>query len=218
MSGPRAPHAPKKTPPRKRGRRPKGRGDTRRDILRAAVDVFAREGYDHATVRAISAAAHVDPALVFHYFRGKDRLFVEAMRTKMEPPEPSVFPVPANLEEAGVQVVGLFLERWGGGDGSTPFLGLLRSAASNPRAAALLRTLFKETITPFVSEALGPEDVELRVGLVGSQLLGIGTMRYVLQVEPLASMPSEEVARLVGPTVGRYLRVSRAAEGREDGT
>ncbi len=213
MNGPSASRARTRHPPRKRGRRPKGKGDTRRDILRAAVIVFAQEGYDHATVRAIAAAAHVDPALVFHYFRGKDRLFVEAMKTKMEPPEPSVFPGPANLEDAGVQVVRLFLERWSGGDGSTPFLGLLRSAASNPRAAALLRTLFEETITPFVSEALGPQDVELRVGLVGSQLLGLGTMRYVLQVEPLASMPAEEVARLVGPTVGRYLRASRAAKG-----
>ncbi len=199
----------RKARPRKRGRRPKGKGDTRRDILRAALDVFAREGYDHATVRDIASAARVDPALVFHYFRGKDGLFVEAMKTKMEPPGPSDFTASVDLEKGSVQVVRLFLERWGGGDGPTPFLGLLRSAASNPRAAALLRTLFEETITPFVSEALGPEDAELRVALVGSQLLGLGTMRYVLQVEPLASMPSEEVARLVGPTLARYLRATR---------
>lgn len=209
MTAPRASQEPARTHPRKRGRRPKGKGDTRRDILRAALDVFAREGYDHATVRDIAAAARVDPALVFHYFRGKDGLFVEAMKTKMERPEPSTFSGPASLDEACVQVVRLFLERWGGGDGSTPFLGLLRSAASNPRAAALLRTLFEETITPFVSEAPGPQDVELRVALVGSQLLGLGTLRYVLKVEPLASMPSDEVARLVGPTLARYLRASR---------
>ncbi len=190
---------------RRKGRRPKGTGDTKEDILRAALDVFALRGFDRATVRAIAKEAKVDPALVFHFFGGKDRLFVAAMKSKMKRPGPSELPEFEDIEERGVRIVRLFLERWGGDRGPTPFLGLMRSAASNPRAAAMLRTLFRETIMPAVADVHGPEDADLRVAFVGSQLLGLGVMRYVLRVEPLASLPIEDVARYAGPTIARYL-------------
>ena len=41
--------------------------------------------------------------------------------------------------------------------------------------------------------------------MVGSQLVGIFVARYLVRVEPLASMSSEEVARMAGPNVQRYL-------------
>ena len=40
---------------------------------------------------------------------------------------------------------------------------------------------------------------------MGSQVLGLVMARYVVKVEPLASLPAREVARIVGPTLDRYL-------------
>jgi AcrR family transcriptional regulator len=51
------------------------------------------------------------------------------------------------------------------------------------------------------------EDTEalLRVVLCGSQIVGLGMARYVVRVEPLASMPVERLVALYAPTLQRYL-------------
>ena len=60
-------------------RRPSGRrrGDsgTRQAILDAAREQFAARGYDGASLRAIAAAAGVDPALIRHFHGSKGDLF-----------------------------------------------------------------------------------------------------------------------------------------------
>src|SRR5919198_2221378 len=61
-----------------RGRRPGG-GDTRAAIAGAARALFAEGGYDRTSIRAVAAAASVDPALVMHFFGSKQKLFVETM-------------------------------------------------------------------------------------------------------------------------------------------
>ena len=99
----------------------------------------------------------------------------------------------------------MFLERMGGDHGPTPFLALLRSAMSDPNAAVLLRELFEQEIIIHASKTLGTGDTNLRVALTASQLLGLGAIRYVLQLEPLASMPIENVAKLVAPSITSYL-------------
>jgi hypothetical protein len=41
--------------------------------------------------------------------------------------------------------------------------------------------------------------------LVASQIMGLLAARYIARVEPLASLPAEEVVPLVAPTLQRYL-------------
>jgi hypothetical protein len=36
-------------------------------------------------------------------------------------------------------------------------------------------------------------------------MLGLGLARYLLRIEPLASMDPEDVVAMIGPTVQRYL-------------
>jgi hypothetical protein len=40
---------------------------------------------------------------------------------------------------------------------------------------------------------------------VGSQLMGLALIRYILCVEPLAGAPIETVVAAVGPTIQRYV-------------
>lgn len=47
-------------------------GDKRGDILRAAVQVFARDGFDGAKVTTIASEAKVATGSVYLYFAGKD--------------------------------------------------------------------------------------------------------------------------------------------------
>ena len=59
-----------------RGRRPRTRSlDTRAAILAAAEEVFAQAGLDGARIDAIAAAAGVNKALLYYYFKSKDGLY-----------------------------------------------------------------------------------------------------------------------------------------------
>ena len=48
---------------------------TRDRILKAAKFIFGRDGYDHATIRAIADEADINPAMVMRYYGNKEALF-----------------------------------------------------------------------------------------------------------------------------------------------
>ncbi|HXQ62965.1 MAG TPA: hypothetical protein VN796_11570, partial [Acidimicrobiales bacterium] len=52
-----------------------------------------------------------------------------------------------------------------------------------------------------------------RRALVSSQLLGLGWVRYVMRVEPIATADRADVARWVGPTIDRYVNGQLPPEG-----
>jgi hypothetical protein len=52
---------------------------------------------------------------------------------------------------------------------------------------------------------LPADEAERRVQLVISQMAGLVLTRYLLALEPLASMPPEDVVAWVAPTIQRYL-------------
>ncbi len=56
----------------------------REEILRAALDVVAREGYRGASVKQIADAAGLSQAGLLHYFGSKEELFTEILRTRDE--------------------------------------------------------------------------------------------------------------------------------------
>ena len=42
---------------------------------------------------------------------------------------------------------------------------------------------------------------------VASQMIGLIMARYVLEIEPLASLPADDVVAVVAPTIQRYLEM-----------
>ncbi|MFI5505857.1 helix-turn-helix domain-containing protein [Mycobacterium sp. NPDC051804] len=48
---------------------------------------FGQNGLERTTIRSVAKAAKVDPALVMHYFGNKDKLFAEASRLDISPPD-----------------------------------------------------------------------------------------------------------------------------------
>ena len=190
----------------KLGRRPKGSGNPRDDILRAAQKEFGERGFDRASIRAVARRARVNPALVYHYFRSKENLFRECVRPLIRPPPPGLVESLARDADAGTVLVRIFLERWAGGPGSMAFAGLLRSASASPKVAAILRELVARQITPFVSAQTRPEEAERRVSLLASALLGAALVRFVVGLPGFRKASLDDIARSIGPTVMRYLR------------
>jgi AcrR family transcriptional regulator len=58
--------------------------NTRRSIVKAAVDLFAEEGFERASVRDIVAKARVNQAAINYHFKGKDGLYLEVLKIAFE--------------------------------------------------------------------------------------------------------------------------------------
>jgi TetR/AcrR family transcriptional regulator, regulator of biofilm formation and stress response len=75
---------PQSAAPPTRGRRDR-RGELRRgELLEAAIGLIGEQGLDAVTHRAVAAAAGVPAASTSYYFRSKDELIDEALRTLAE--------------------------------------------------------------------------------------------------------------------------------------
>ncbi len=186
----------------RRGRRP-GTPDTRAAILAAARELFATQGYAGTSVRSIAAAAGVDASLVHHYFGTKDDLFVAALELRVDPRVvvPPVFE--GGLEGAGERLMRLFVSVWDDEEKRLPLLALVRGALDSG-GQQLVRDGFMRMVLEPLAAGLGVED-ERRMLLVASQLMGLVLLRYLLVVEPLASMPADELVAVYAPTLQRYL-------------
>jgi AcrR family transcriptional regulator len=189
---------------RRPGRRP-GAEDTRGRILAAARDAFGDRGYEGATVRDVAARAGVDPALVHHYFGPKQRLFVAAV----EMPVDFAIAVPGLIDGPpdllGERFMRFILNLWERPEIRPLVLGLVRSATTDPVARTMLRRLLEEGPLLALARSLDRPDAPLRASLAGSQFVGLMMARFVVGVEPLASVDRETVIRSMGPTIQHYL-------------
>lgn len=198
-----APSEPPADAPRRRGRRPGG-VDTRAQLLAAARAVFAERGYDGATVRMIAERGGVDPAMVNHWFGGKEALFTAALELPVDPAAILADVLPGDPEQLAERVVNRFLTVWDA-TGGAPLAAVLQSVASHEEAARLLREFVTSVLVARVVRRAAPDRQELRGSLFGSQLIGLGLMRYVLKLEPLASADHATVVAAIAPTLQRYL-------------
>jgi AcrR family transcriptional regulator len=198
-----------------------GDSGTREAILQAAREQFAERGYDGGTIRAIAAAAGVDPALVHHFYGTKEGLFAAAMQLPFVPSE-AIGAALANRpagKPAGAHLVRTALALWDSPGLRESFVGILRSALTSDQAAAMLREFVSQAIlAPVASLAVGtdPEQTAFRTSLVGSHMLGLAMARYILQFPPLATADADTLAAAIGPTIDRYLTgdIETGAAGR----
>ena len=190
---------------RRSGRRP-GNQDTKQSILDAAQAVFAERGFDNASIRAIATAAKVDPALVHHYLGTKDKLFLASMNSPIDPAELVPKAMAGPRDQAGERLIRLVLSVWDSPAGSAA-LALLRSAMSNEWTARLMREFVVTQVLRRAVTELSMDEAEapLRASLLATQIAGLIVVRYILKVEPVASADAEELVRVIGPNVQRYL-------------
>lgn len=186
------------------GRRP-ATEDTRGAILAAARTSFSERGYDATSMRQVARDAGVDPALVAHYFGSKDALFAEALRVPIRPADFVAQVLAGDVDGLGERVARFFFSLWEDEVTRDPVLGLVRSAMSNDHAAELLRGFVTDALLGRIADGIGVADARLRATLVGSQLVGVGMLRYVVRVEPIASLGVDELVTWVAPTLQRYL-------------
>jgi AcrR family transcriptional regulator len=190
---------------RKRPGRPPGASDTRERILTSARELFARNGFDKTSIRAVAAGADVDPALVHHYFGTKTQLFAAAIHIPVDPME-----VIGPLREVPVEQIGrtlpsLLLPLWDSELGQG-FIATLRSILAG-NDVSLVRSFLQEVIVGEVGSRVDNPvgSGRIRVQYVASQLVGVVMARYILELEPFKSLPVEQIVDTIAPNLQRYL-------------
>ncbi|MFJ2031599.1 TetR family transcriptional regulator [Streptosporangium sp. NPDC087985] len=186
------------------GRRP-GTTQTREAILAAAQRAFAEQGYDATTIRRVADSARVDPALVLHFFGSKDGLFAAALRT--DPPTGDLVALAHSGDptDLGQRLTRRYLELWEEPQTGNRLLAIVRGASATPSASAMIAAFMTDEVMLPIANSIGSEQPELRANLTGAQLLGIATARYVLRVEPLASLDRNALVACLAPVVQHYL-------------
>ena len=198
--------------PRRRGPRSSAAGSesTRQAILDAARDSFLARGFARTTIRGVARTAGVDPALVSYYFGTKGDLFSASMNLQVRASEEIAKIVSGDIRTAGPRLVRLAMTTWDDSESGATFHALLRWIATDDSAPKAVQTYATEQIAGPIAQALAQAGVSVphareRATLVGSQIVGLAMMRYLLRLDPLAEASVDHLVEVVGPTVQHYL-------------
>jgi AcrR family transcriptional regulator len=181
---------------------PRSSAGTRANILHAARQRFASDGFHRATIRAIAADADIDPSMVMRYYGSKAALFAAAVDVDLRLPDLTTIP----RRRLGTTLVSHFLDRWERAADADALLLLLRSAATDESAAARLKEIFARQVAAAVRRIdPDPARADRRAGLVATQMLGLALCRAILRIPPVVEMPPDAIVEHVGATIQRYL-------------
>ncbi len=173
--------------------------DRRAALVSAARRQFADRGFTGASLRSIAQEAGVDASLVSHYFGDKQALLVATLDLPVDPAAQVRAVLDGPSEGLGERLVRAFVTTWD--PHAQVFATLVRTAVAGDLATSVVGTLLRSVVVEGLADRLDGEEVELRATLVASAVLGLGVARYVARLEPLASTPADDVARLHGPAV-----------------
>ncbi|WP_328439241.1 TetR family transcriptional regulator [Streptomyces sp. NBC_00444] len=192
---------------RRRGRpRRTESADTRDRILNAAREEFSERGYEKTSVRAIAKAAGVDSALVHHYYGTKEQVFEAAVEVAFAPAlKVRDVVVEGPLDDVGERMTRVIFGLWENPVTRAPLLAIVRSAVNTEAAAAVFRRLVSAQLMRRIAGQLDAPDAELRAELAAAQLVGVAMMRYVIKIEPVASVDVEQIITRVAPVVQGHL-------------
>ncbi|MEV8038105.1 TetR family transcriptional regulator [Streptomyces sp. NPDC086182] len=198
------------------GRRP-GDSGTREQILESALQLFADRGYARTTIRAIAEDAQVDPALVHHFFDNKEGVFDAAVNSPLS--VASIFDeLPPSLEgdvtSEAPWLARTYLSFWESDETRYGMTAIYRAGLADSATSETLRARVEESTMKWAATSGYKDrpDAETRAALASGHLVGLALMRYVLKIQPLASMDFEEFLAWVVPAL--ELRLSAELEPR----
>ena len=176
---------------------------TKLRLLQAAAGLFASRSFETVSTRAIAKEAGVDAALIHHYFGSKEGLFQAVLKSIIRPEDIEAEISISSRNSWGRELVHAVDRLWASPAAPAMKALLRRSLAGH---SDLIRDFVTTTILNRIIPHLDCSEPErhLRASLAGSQLSGL-VVRHIVGVEPLASLPSEEVTELIGPVIQHYL-------------
>jgi AcrR family transcriptional regulator len=156
--------------------------------------LFARDGYDGATIRAIANEAGVDNAMVIHFFTSKERLFAAVLEDLSAIlPTLGATASAGDRSERGRRLAQAYFELWESGETGEALRALIRGAIGSPNATAIMREFLDTQLIAPMSNS--------QMAMVSGMLLGVAITRYVVQAGPIAEMTRDQVVDMLAPSL-----------------
>ena len=181
------------------------RGVLAAKIVAAAREQFAETGWAGTTIRAIARSADVDPALVYHYFGSKEGLLDAATNPPQKWLESIAEVWTTPIQQLGKALITLLLASWADDEIGPTLRAILQTAAHEPTTREKLRRVVEGSLMGVSELGSDERDRLTRSGLISSQMMGVALMRYVWKIEPVASMPVDEVVAAIAPNLQHYV-------------
>lgn len=185
---------------------------TRDRILAAAREIFAREGYERATIRGIAEAASINPSMVMRYYGSKEALFAQVANLDFQGEYLASVP----REELGEALVRHVLGRWEDPEVGPAMAAMTRAAFTNGPARDRMSELFGRELGRLFA-TLGIAARSPHTGpLIATQLLGLGICRYVLKQPGVVALPRDMIVVRVGRVVQSHIEEALLGEASQE--
>ena len=185
------------------GRR-QGESNAKEDIILAAQNLFALSGYDKATIRSIAKEAKGDPALINHYFKSKQELFIESMLPLFDGPKLLQKALDGPDDEIGLRLSRLFIFLISNERTKSLIIGIIRSSTTDEQAAKMLNRFITENVASILKQKIKGNDASVISNLIGSQFVGIVLAREIIKVEPIVSLSEDDLMKYLAPKLQIY--------------
>ncbi len=166
---------------------------------------FAELGYPGTTMRGIAREAGVDARLVGHFFGSKQQLFVRVVELPFDPQEAFDRLLAPGAGDVGRRLATFVVDLLETPQARATMTGMVRAAASQEEAAAMVRDLVAERLLAPLARRVGASNPELRAGLLGSQIVGLTFGRYVVGLPALVAADRDQLVAALAPVLEHYL-------------
>lgn len=202
----------KSSPGHERG--PRGaRGKMREQIKRVAESQFIARGYDGTTMRSIAKGAGCDPAMVSYYFGSKQRLFRDCFDLPLDPLQQILQLWEPGLEGIADRLLDFAFTLYEERLTKDRMKALMRALITDSETTQRFRAYMSENLLKGGAEVLNTlqitfgqevnEELETNfqalIEILMSMIYGVATMRYIVQLEPVASMERSELQNRLAP-------------------
>lgn len=174
-----------------------------------AHEEFVEKGYDPTTMSAIAKRAGCTSAMITYYFESKQRLFRASFNLPLDPAETILEHLSEGREGAGDRIARRAFQFYEEGTSGETLRVLMQTLMTDAGTSQRFRDYIRNDVIGEVGAKLGittelAEEVEIAMAAT----FGIITMRYIVRLEPLASMPKERLIRELGAIL--QIRIDRA--------
>jgi AcrR family transcriptional regulator len=170
---------------------------TELSILEAARELFAEQGFERTTIRAVAAQAGIDPALVMQYYKNKEGLFAAAARWQVDHKRLSE----ATLADVPVTALDDLFANFEDPQLRDSAIALLRNCLTHQSALGIMRDDVMCEPQAMIARTIGGPDGELRAGLLGATMIGLTIAKYLLEIPSVAGASRADIERIMLPAL-----------------
>lgn len=186
--------------------RPSEPSGAKQRILAVARIRFEADGYTRTSLRSIARQADVDHALVSYYYGSKEGLF-KAVTELVFTPAQGFDAVarnarPDQLPEALLHAT---LRLWDRPDYQLGLERLLSDAIATPASAQVIREYLETEMISRLTDHIGGPHASSRAAAAAAIISGLFFARYLLKIEPVASLSVQELAEQLSPALRAVL-------------